>query len=55
MINLYDAEIVDILPESISDPDEVKAVSYAIKKAMQKNIPHSRSCLKLCSFYLHEI
>ena len=36
MINLYDAEIVDILPESISDPDEVKAVSYAIKKAMQK-------------------
>lgn len=36
MIKLYDAEITDILPESIKAPAEVKAVSYAIKKAMQK-------------------
>ena len=36
MINFYDCEILNILPSYLKEYPEVQAVSYAVKKAMQK-------------------
>lgn len=40
MIDLRQGEIVDILPESLKRIPEVRAVSYAIKRAMAKWFPY---------------
>lgn len=36
MINLYDSNITDILPEAFSESPKVKALGYALNKAMQR-------------------
>ena len=36
MISLYDSDIVKILPETLADKAEVKALGYAIQKAQQR-------------------
>lgn len=36
MINLYDSNITDILPEALAESPNVKALGYALNKAMQR-------------------
>lgn len=36
MVNLYDSNITDILPEALARKPEVQALGYALKKAMQR-------------------
>lgn len=42
MTNLYDSEIKEILPEFLSKKPEVRAVSYAISKALQRLLDYSK-------------
>lgn len=46
MIKYKDSEIIQILPESLRHKEEVKAISYAINRAIQKLIAYSeRVCV----------
>lgn len=40
MVSLYDSEIKDILPEVLAKTPEVKALSYAINRAIRKLLDH---------------
>ncbi|MBQ6024527.1 MAG: phage tail protein [Lachnospiraceae bacterium] len=42
MTNLYDSEIKEILPEFLSKKPEVRAVSHAISKALQRLLDYSK-------------
>lgn len=50
MINLKDGQITDTLPESLAEQWEVKALSFAIKSAMEKWLNYSDSV-----GFLHDI
>lgn len=43
MINLYDSNITDILPETLASDPKVQALGYALKKAMQRLIGYSQN------------
>lgn len=43
MIKLYDSNITDILPESLSDDPKVQALGYAVKRAMQRLINYCQN------------
>ncbi len=43
MINLYDSNITDILPESLSNDPKVQALGYAIERAMQRLINYCQN------------
>lgn len=45
MINLYDAGILDLLPESFRKKPEVRALSYAIKMADRRRLAYMRNVL----------
>lgn len=41
MINLYDSNITDILPDAIKDDPRVKALGYALSKANKRMVEYS--------------
>ena len=43
MIKLYDSNITDILPESISEDPAVQALGYAVQRAMQRLIDYCQN------------
>ena len=43
MISLYNSNITDILPEALADNPKVKALGYAISKAMQRTMEYCQS------------
>lgn len=47
MINLYDSNITDILPEPLSRDPNVQALGYAVQKAMQRLIDY---CQNICIY-----
>ena len=43
MINLYNSNITDILPEALAEDPKVKALGYAINKAMQRMMDYCQN------------
>lgn len=43
MINLYNSDITDILPEVLSEKTNVKALGYAVGRAMQRLLAYCRN------------
>lgn len=43
MINLYNSNITDILPEALADDPKVKALGYAISKSMQRMMDYCQN------------